>query len=68
MAELQHIQNTAARIVLGTQCLCYIRHKRSETGRDYVFTFVCVCVCVRLCALSPIGLNGWNAVLYSTRA
>jgi len=40
--------------------------ERSETGGDYVFTFVRVCVC--LCALSSIGLNGRNDVLYSTRA
>jgi len=40
------------------QTLVWLLHspsERSETGRDYVFTLVC------LCALSPIGLNGWNA-------
>ena len=35
--------------------LLYLPSEWSETGRDYVFTFVC------LCALSPIGLNGRNA-------
>ena len=33
----------------------YPPSERSETGGDYVFTFVC------LCAPSPIGLNGRNA-------
>ena len=42
----------------------YPPSERSDTGGDYVFSFVCV----RLCALSPIGLNGRNGVLYSTRA
>jgi len=30
--------------------------------------FSLLCVCVRLCAVSPISLNGWNDVLYSIRA
>jgi len=30
--------------------------------------FLLLCVCVRLCALSPIGVNGRNDVLYLTRA
>jgi len=40
----------------------YIRQvsERSETGGDYVFTFVCMC----LCAFSPIGLNGRNVEKY----
>jgi len=46
--------------------LLYASIERSETGGDYVFTSVCVSV--RLCALSPIGLNGRNDVLYATRA
>jgi len=37
----------------------------SETGWYTVFTFVCLCVC--LWALSPIGLNGWNDVLFTEK-
>jgi len=47
--------------------ILYPPSKRSEIGGDYVFTFVCVCLCVCLCALNPVGLNGQNDVLYSTR-
>ena len=52
--------------------LNYIRHvngvKLVETMFSVLCVCVCVCVCVCLCALSPIGLNGRNDVLYSTRA
>jgi len=44
----------------------YIRQVNGVKLPEIMFPLVCACVC--LCALSPIGLNGRNDVLYSTRA
>jgi len=51
-------------VVMLTLMPCYIRQVNVVKLVDIMFSLLCVC----LCALSPIGFNGRNDVLYSTHA
>jgi len=39
----------------------YVRQVNGVKLADIMFSLFCACLCVCQCALSPIGLNGWNA-------
>jgi len=47
---------------------CYdVRQVNGVKMADIMFSLFCMCMCVCVCALSPIGLNGRNHVLFAEK-